>query len=284
MNEQDLKRAFEDVVVASSPPPSMDPGRALDLARKAQSRRTSSLVGAVVAVLVVGLGLGTAFALNPKGTSEYITGAGPGSSSSNAGRPDTQWGETWPAGQSDRTATNGPQADRATQLLNLLKGSVPNGYDAPDLKYKDQSMYGNMLHAQAQILTNKGDTPEIWEYIAYVPMRKGDKVGKLTARVSMPNPLDPAEPCALSKKFQGRDDAGCKIYEVGGKQIGVASPARLDQGTGTWATYRADNGWTVTIMQEGEYPYGGYPALDIQPILAPQLAALAMDPKFLLGS
>jgi hypothetical protein len=88
----------------------------------------------------------------------------------------------------------------------------------------------------------------------------------------------------LSKKFQGANDAGCKIYEVDGKQIGVASPASLDQGTATWATYRAANGWTVTIMQETEYPYSGYPALDGQLFLAPQLAALAMDPKFLLGS
>jgi hypothetical protein len=287
MNEQDLKRAFEDVVVASSPPPSMDPGRALDLARKAQSRRRSSLVGAVVAVLVVGVGLGTAFALNPKGTTEYMTGAGPSSSnssSSNAGVPDTQWGDTWPAGQTDRTATNGPQADRGTQLLNLAKASVPAGYDTPDLKYKDPSMYGGMLHAQAQISTNKGETPEIWQYTAYVPVRKGEKVGRLTVHVSMPNPSDPSDPCELSKRFQGRNDAGCKIYEVAGKQIGVASPARLDQGTGTWASYRAANGWTVTVMQEAEYPYSGYPALDGQPFLSPQLAALAADPKFLLGS
>jgi len=284
MNEQDLKRAFEDVVVASSPPPSMDPGRALDLARKAQSRRTSSLVGAVVAVLVVGLGLGTAFALNPRGTTEYITGAGPSSSSSSTGMPDTQWGDMWPAGQSDRTATNGPQADRGTQLLNLLKASVPVGFDAPDLKYKDASMHGGMLHSQAQILTNKGETPEIWEYTASVPIRKGDKVGKLTARVSMPNPQDPAEPCELSESFQHRNNVRCKIYEVGGKQIGVASPASFTQGNATWATYRAADGWTVTIMQEQEYSYGGYPALDGQPFMAPQLAALAMDPKFLLGS
>ncbi|KJK45186.1 hypothetical protein UK23_27060 [Lentzea aerocolonigenes] len=287
MNEQDLKRAFEDVVVASSPPPSMDPGRALDVARKARSKRRSSLVGAVVAVLVVGVGLGTAFALNPKGTTEYMTGAGASSSSSSGsstGMPDTQWGEQWPVGQSDRTATNGPQADRGTQLLHLLMASAPAGYDTPDLKYKDPSMYGGMLRAQAQISTDKGEVPEIWQYTAYVPVRKGDKVGKLTAHVSMPDPRDPTEPCALSKKFQRAKDAGCKLYEVGGKQIGVASPASLDQGTATWATYRAANGWTVTIMQENEYPHGGYPALDGQLFLAPQLAALAMDPKFLLGS
>ncbi|GAB2844408.1 hypothetical protein [Lentzea nigeriaca] len=284
MNEQDLKRAFEDVVVASSPPPAMDPGRALDVARRARSKRRSSIVGAVVAVLVVGVGLGSAFALNPKGTQEYLTGAGPSSSSSNAGMPDTQWGDKWPVGQSDRTATNGPQADRGKQLLNLLMASAPAGYDTPDLKYKDPRMHGGMLHAQAQISTDKGQKPEVWTYTAYVPVRKGEKVGRLMANVSMPNPKDPTDPCALAKRFQGVDNAECKIVEVGGKQVGVASAASPERGAGTWASYRAANGWTVTIMQEAEYRYGGYPALDAEPFLSPELAALAADPKFVLGS
>ncbi|MCX2952925.1 hypothetical protein [Lentzea sp. NEAU-D7] len=283
MNEQDLKRAFQDVVVASSPPPPMDPGIALDRAHKARSKRRASITGAAVAVLVVGVGLGSAFALNPQGTTDYLVGAGQ-SSSSRPGAPDTQWGEDWPVGQSDRTATNGPQADRGTQLLNLAKASVPAGYETPDLKYKDPGMHGGMLRAQAQISTDKGETPEVWQYTAYVPMRQGDKVGKLTVHVSMPSPEDPAEPCALAKRFQGMNDAECKIVDVAGKQIGVASPASPERGTGTWASYRAANGWTVTVMQEGEYPYSGYPALDGQPFLSPELAALAADPKFLLGS
>ncbi|MGW6448216.1 hypothetical protein [Lentzea sp. NPDC055074] len=283
MNEEDLKRAFQDVVVASSPPPAMDPGIALDRAHRAQSKRRASITGAVVAVLVVGVGLGSAFALNPQGTKDYIMGAGP-SSSSNAGVPGSQWGEQWPVGQTDRTATSGPQADRGTQLLELARASVPAGYDAPDLKYTDPTMYGGMLRAQAQISSDKGDTPEIWEYTAYVPVRKGDKVGKLTVHVSTPNPRDAADPCALARQFQGMRDASCKTFDVAGKQIGVASPASPDRGTGTWASYRAANGWTVTVMQEGEYPYSGYPALDAQPFLSPQLAELASDPKFLLGS
>lgn len=284
MNEEDLKRAFQDVVVASSPPPAMDPRIALDRAHKARSRRRASITGAFVAVLVVGVGLGSAFALNPQSTKDYIMGAGPSSSSSNAGVPDSRWGEEWPVGQSDRTATNGPQADRGTQLLALAKASVPAGYDAPDLKYKDPAMYGGMLRAQAQISSNKGETPEIWEYTAYVPVRKGEKVGKLTVVVTTPRPNTATEPCALTKQFQGMQDAACKTFDVDGKQIGVASPASPDRGTGTWASYRAANGWTVTVMQEGEYPYSDYPALDEQPFLSPQLAALAADPKFLLGS
>ncbi|MCP2246916.1 hypothetical protein [Lentzea aerocolonigenes] len=286
MNEQDLKRAFQDVVVASSPPPAMDPGRALDAARKARSRRRSSITGAVVAVLVVGIGLGSAFALNPQGTKEYITGAGPSSSSSSrpsSGMPDTQWGEEWPVGQSDRTATNGPQADRGTQLLELAKASVPAGYDTPDLKYKDPTMYGGMLRAQAQISTNKGETPEVWQYTAYVPVRKGDKVGQLTVEVSTPNPKAPTDPCALVTRYQG-GSGGCKIMDVDGKQVGTAASVQPGRPAGTVAAYRAANGWTVMVTQEEEYAYSGYPKLDAQPFFTPALAAVAADPKFLLDS
>lgn len=284
MNEEDLKRAFQDVVVASSPPPAMDPGIALDKAHKARSRRRASITGAFVAVLVVGVGLGSAFALNPQGTKDYVLGAGPSSSSSNGGVPDSQWGEEWPVGQSDRTATNGPQADRGTQLLELAKASVPAGYDAPDLKYQDPAMHGGMLRAQAQISSNKGETPEIWEYTAYVPVRKDAKVGQLTVTVRTPDPNGPTDPCVLANRFQGGTATGCKTYDVAGTQVGVASPANPAQGYSTTAAYRAANGWTVTITQQEEYSYSGYPKLDRQPFFAPELAALTADPKFLLGS
>lgn len=296
MNEQDLKMAFQDVVVASSPPPAMDPGRALDVARKARSKRRASITGAAVAVLVVGVGLGSAFALNPQGTKDYMMGAGPSSSSSSRpGVPDTRWGDEWPVGQSDRTATNGPQADRGRQLLELARASVPAGYDAPDLKFKEPGLSEIMLRGQAQISSNKGETPEIWQYTAYVPVRKGEKVGSLTVIVTTPNPKDAAEPCALTKQLQGRPDAACKIVEVAGKQVGVASVpdpgvkhtpegGEIRHWNGTWASYRADNGWTVTVLQQAEYSYSGHPKLDAEPFQSSQLAALAADPKFLLGS
>jgi hypothetical protein len=283
MNEQDLKRAFQDVVVASSPPPSMDPGVALGRAHKARSKRRASITGAAVAVLVVGVGLGSAFALNPQGTTNYLVGAGQ-SSSSKPGMPGTQWGEQWPVGQSDRTATSGPQADRGTELLNLAKASVPAGYDTPDLKYTDPTMYGGMLRAQAQVSSDKGETPEVWEYTAYVPVRKDDKVGRLTVTVTTPNPKRSTNPCVAANGMHGIAGADCKIYEVAGNQVGVASPANPAQGNATTASYRAANGWTVTITQAEEYSNSGYPKLDRQPFFSPELAALTADPKFLLGS
>ncbi|MGI5505708.1 hypothetical protein [Lentzea sp. CA-135723] len=282
MNEEDLKRAFQEVVVASSPPPSMDPGIALDRAHKARANRRASVTGAVVAVLVVGVGLGTAFALNPQGTKEYITGAGP-SSSANAGMPDTEWEGEWPAGQTDRTATNGPQADRGKLLLELAKSSVPAGYDTPDLKYKEPGFSMGMLHAQAQIASNKGDSPDVWEYTAYVPVRKGEGVGQLTVTVTTPNPKDPADPCALLTRNLDGQPPVCKPYEVEGKQVGVISPVTPGQPAETWAAYRAANGYTVVVRQAEDYRYSGHPKLDRQPFFAPELAALAADPKFLLG-
>ena len=284
MNEQDLKRAFQDVVVASSPPPSMDPAAALGRAHKARSRRRASITGAVVAVLVVGVGLGSAFALNPQGAQEYLTGAGPSSSSS--GMPDTRWGEQWPVGQNDRTATNGPQADRGAQLLELARASVPAGFDAPDLEYRTSGMSGRMLRGQAQVSTDKGETPEVWEYTAWVPVRKGEQVGRLTVRVSTPDPNAPADPCALLRRYSGNEEGGgCKTHEVGGKQVAtLASMSGPGQPASTWASYRAANGWTVTVGQEEEYAHSGYPKLNAQPFFTPALAELAADPKFLLGS
>ncbi|NKE58545.1 hypothetical protein FXN61_17650 [Lentzea sp. PSKA42] len=276
MNEQDLKRAFEDVVVASSPPPAMDPGRALDVARKARSKRRSSAVGALVAVLVVGVGLGSAFALNPQGAKEYMMGAGPSSSSS--------WAGQWPDGQTDRTAKNGPQADRAQKLLDELKGVVPAGYEAPQLKYKDSKGYsGDMQRTQGQVSSNRGDEVEVWEYMAQTPVRKDDKVGWLLAQVSTPNPALPDDPCALAKTFWGMGGE-CKVYDVKGLKVGVvqSNPSGRDQ-FDKWASYKAQDGSIVTIAQDDKYAGSGYPALDGPLFTEDKLAELATDPRFRVG-
>jgi hypothetical protein len=274
MNEQDLKRAFQDVV-ASSPPPPMDPGRALDVARKARAKRRSSLVGALVAVLVVGVGLGSAFALNPKGTREYLTGAGP-SSSSQAG--------AWPGGQSDRTATSGPRANQAQKLLDEVKGVVPAGYDAPPLKYQDPAYGGHdMQKNQGQVESDPGQTPEVWKYTAQTPVRKDGKVGRLLVESSTPNPKMPADPCELARKFWSMGGP-CKVYDVKGLKVGVvqSNPSGRDQ-FDKWATYRAKDGQIVTIAQDDKYLGGGYPELDAPLFTEQQLAELATDPRFRVG-
>ncbi|NGY57305.1 hypothetical protein G7043_00010 [Lentzea sp. NEAU-D13] len=284
MNEQDLKRVFENAVVASSPPPSMDPVLALDVARKARSKRRSSIVGALVAVLVVGAGLGSAFALNPTGAKEYMMGAGPSSSSS------SPWTGKWPDGQTDRTAHNGPQADRAQKVLDELKGIVPAGYDAPQLRYEDsrdpddpKGYSGDMQRTQGQVSSNKGDEVEVWEYMAQTPVRKDGKVGWLLAEVSTPNPRLPDDPCALAKSFWGMGGE-CKVYDVKGLKVGVVqnNPSGRDQ-FDKWASYKAQDGSTVTIAQDDKYAGTGYPALDGPVFTEQQLAELATDPRFRVG-
>jgi hypothetical protein len=282
MNEQDLKRAFQDVVVASSPPPAMDPGRALDVARKARSRRRSSITGAVVAVLVVGIGLGSAFALNPAATKEAMMGAGPSSSSGSS----TSNTVEWPSGQTDRTATNGPQADRANKLLTELKAVLPAGYEAPQLKFQaPEYQNGDMQRTQSQISSNRGDSPEVWVYWATTPVRKDGKVGWLNVEVSTPDTKLPKDPCGLAKNFWGMGGP-CKVYDVkGGGKVGVvqSNPSGRDQ-FDKWAAYLAPNGQVVTIAEDDKYLGGEYPALAGQVFTEQQLADLAADPRFLVGS
>ncbi|MFI6102120.1 hypothetical protein ACIA8G_41770 [Lentzea sp. NPDC051213] len=277
MNEEDLKRAFQNVVVASSPPPAMDPGIALDVARKARSRRRSSITGAAVAVLVVGIGIGSAFALNPKGAKEYMLGAGPSSSSSAA--------NAWPDGQTDRTSHNGPQADRATKLLGELKAVVPAGYTTPKLKYLKPEYNGaDMEMNQAQVASDKGDPAEVWEYLARVAVQKGDGVGSLVAQVSTPNPRASSDVCTISKEFWGIGGA-CKIVTAKGQQVGVTTSAAEDAPFDQVATFRSPDGTTVTIGQDAEFSGSGHPALAAGTSVfnEEQLASLAADPRFLVA-
>lgn len=285
MNEQDLKMAFQDVVVASSPPPAMDPGRALDVARKARSKRRSSITGAVVAVLVVGVGLGSAFALNPTGTTEAMMGAGPSSSSSSSSSSTGSSKVEWPNGQTDRTATNGPQSDRAKKLLGELTAVLPAGYEAPRLKYNDPSYQNmDMQRTQAQVASNPGDSPEVWQYWATTPVRKDGKVGWLNVEVSTPNPKLPTDPCALARTFWGMGGP-CQVYDVKGAKVGVvqSNPSGRDQ-FDKWATYMAPDGQVVTIAEDDKYVGGGYPELAGQVFTEQQLAELATDPRFRVGS
>src|SRR5690349_7788929 len=55
MTEDDLNDALHDVMVRSSPPPSMDPQGALQQARRVRQRRRASWAGLAVVPLVAGV-------------------------------------------------------------------------------------------------------------------------------------------------------------------------------------------------------------------------------------
>ena len=67
MNEEDLNEALHDVMVRSSPPPSMDPAHALELGRRARRRRRVAWAGVAVVPLVVAVGAGPALVANYTG-------------------------------------------------------------------------------------------------------------------------------------------------------------------------------------------------------------------------
>ena len=64
MNEQDFNEALHDVMTRSSPPPPMDPSRALERGRRARKRRRAVWIGAAVVPLVAVVGAGPVLIAN----------------------------------------------------------------------------------------------------------------------------------------------------------------------------------------------------------------------------
>jgi hypothetical protein len=296
MKEEEFTEALHDVMLRSSPPPSMDPAQALDRARRARKRRTAVWAGTAVAAIVVGLGAGPGVVANYSGNRpvEPMVAGGPDATPS-AATPSTgttaspQAGTTitptkpvtrksddpWPEGQTDRTATTGPRADRAVALMQALSKAVPDGFTTPDLEYSDGRA---MRWPQAQYASNDGE-PDYWEYMATIPVVKNNGVGQLLVQSTTPSGKPAAALCVLAKQFWG-GTGPCSVVDVGGKKVGVlttkGSGDRYDQ----WAAYRHDDGTVVFVAQTKKSDNKSRAALK-QPIFtSAQLAELATSPKF----
>ncbi|TWP46127.1 hypothetical protein FKR81_36975 [Lentzea tibetensis] len=282
MNEQDLKRAFQDVMVASSPPPSMDPSQALGVAHKARSRRRSTWAGALVAVVVVGVGVGAALIV-PDGSAPSPSlqmgnsNSAPPSVTPTSGPPTTrQSGDPWPDGQTDRTATSGPHADKAVVLMNDLGSSLPPGFTAPDLKHPDGRP---IRRPQAQYAANVGEQ-DYWEYMATIPVKKDAGVGVLLVQSRTPDGKPAGDLCELAQTFWGMPGE-CSVLDAGGKKVGVVTKNTsgrddFDQ----WAAYRHEDGTVIFLAQSVKVGEGGYAPL-AQPVFTPQqLAEQATSAKF----
>jgi hypothetical protein len=276
MKEEDLSEALHDVMVRTVPPPSMDPARALDHARRARKRRTATLTGAAAVTLVAGIGAGPALIA-------HYTGGGPTDQmvASGAGTPTPttrKSGDPWPEGQANRTASAGPRVDRVVTLMHDLSSSVPPGFSTPDLKYPDGRP---MRSPQAQYASNEGEQ-HYWEYQATIPVQKADRVGKLLVQSTTPDGKPAVTPCELARRFWGGTGT-CAVLDVGGKKVGVLTTngrGSYDQ----WAAYRHDDGTVVYLAQAKKSDDRRRPPLT-QPVFTPrQLAELVTSTPFKIST
>ncbi|MEV4262923.1 hypothetical protein [Kribbella sp. NPDC049584] len=298
MNEEDLNEAFHDVIVRSRPPSPMDPARALDHARRARKRRRVTVAGAGVAALVVAAGAGPVLVANYTGNrSEGPMVAGdvgttqpvptPTQTSEPSATPTVvgtvapktrKSNDPWPEGQVDRTATVGPRADRAVSLMNNLSSSAPAGFSTPNLKFPDGR---SMRWPQAQYASSDGE-PDYWEYMATIPVQKGDRVGKLLVESTTPDGKPATDPCTLARKFWGGTGA-CTVMDVGGKKVGVLTTDGRG-GFDQWAAYRYDDGTVVFVAQAKKVEDSGRSALTQPVFTSRRLAELATSAKFKISA
>jgi hypothetical protein len=291
MNEEDLNEALHDVIVRSSPPPSMDPARALDQARRARKRRRVAWAGVAVVPLVVGVGVGPALVANHTGnrsagqmvaggtsTTQPVSTPRPVSTVTPTTPTTRKTGDPWPEGQVDRTATAGPRAARAVTLMNYLSSSVPPGFSTPNLKYPDGRP---MRSPQAQYASNDGEQ-DYWEYKADIPVQKDDRVGQLLVQSTTPDGKPAIDPCKLAKNCWG-GTGSCTIVDVGGKKVGVVTTngrGSCDQ----WAAYRHDDGTVVYLAQAKKSDRSGRSPLTQPVFTIHQLAELVTSATFKIST
>ncbi|TCC34723.1 hypothetical protein [Kribbella sindirgiensis] len=295
MKEEDLNEALRDVIVRSTPPPSMDPAHTLDRARRARKRRRAAWAGVAAGVLVVGVGAGPALVANitgPRSVGQMVAGS-PGTPSAfpSASTPPPvstvapttapntrKTGDPWPEGQVDRTASAGPRADRSVTLMNDLSSSVPAGFSTPNLKDSD----GHSLRwPQTQYASSDGE-PDYWEYMATIPVQKDNRVGQLLVQSVTPDGKPAADICTVAKRFWGGTGT-CTVTDVSGKKVGVLT-TKGDGSYDQWAAYRYDDGTVVFLAQAKKCDRAGRTPLT-QPIFtARQLAELAISPKFKIST
>jgi hypothetical protein len=289
MNEHELKSALRDVMVASSPPPSMDAHAAVRAGQRAHRRRRATWGGGVAASAVVGIAVGAVYVPTlTGGGSQQVAGppvaTAPLTTNPTVPPSDQQTKPQWPNGQTDRTATNGPRADKSVEVLNDLGAALPAGFRTAELKATDPNFAGPMRFTQSQFRDYYNGSSEIWDYQATSPVTRTDGspgAGRIHAQITTKGNDFSTDPCELTTRSCGVEGA-CSVIDVAGKPVGVltASGASADPRFDELAAYRHDDGTVVFIAQSKEYYGTGHPRLDAEPLTIQQLAALATDPRF----
>ncbi|MGQ0839393.1 hypothetical protein [Actinokineospora sp.] len=289
MNEQDLRHALRGAMSTAEPPPSMNGSEMLDTAQRALRRRRAAWAGAGTAAAVAVITAGAVVLPGLTGGSPQVGVAAGGITTTRPVQttpppPSTDPSSTktsWPDGQTDRTASQGPRHAKGLELLDLLTASAPEGFETPtDLKPANPEFAGELRGHQAQFADEVGGK-QIWEYQAAMPLGFADKWGKLMVEVHIAGNKDEGESCALIKSFWGVGGE-CQLFDVDGKQVGVITKPdddRFDQ----WAAYRHPDGTTVAVAQSKAYWMTDLPGLAEQPLTVAQLARLAAESKFALS-
>ncbi|GAA3020938.1 hypothetical protein [Actinokineospora globicatena] len=275
MDEHSLRSAFTEAMNSTPTPPEMDGERVLHDARQAKRAHRAKLAGFASAAAVVVVAAG-AFALPVLGggvADSVAVGSTRHPTQSQTGSPDptaTETKPTFPSGQSDRTETSGPQDDRSKVLLTRVLEVVPPGYTAPEQFDNPDSLPAR--DHQAQVVD---DHAEVWEYLGYITVGKGDgRWGRIVA--ASVHFGQGAVGCGTE---ESRPPAECKTIEVGGKHVAVyTGVGRPDQ----WAVYQHPDGVVVTVTQSKSIMPQIQPLADY-PFTASELAALATGTKFTLS-
>jgi hypothetical protein len=276
MNEDEARSALHGVMVASSPPPPMDTGIAVEAGQRAHRRRRATRAGVVASMAVVGIAAGAAL-LPGALTGGFLEAA---SGFGGASQPEAKSTETtWPDGQTDRTAKNGPRAAKSADLPPGLAAALPSGLALAE---------ASKVYTQSQFVDRTATGGEVWEYQVLAPVVKTDgtgATGTLLAQITTVGNAFPAGACEVTERMWGIKGT-CEVVDVGNKKVGLLTSdgtgdeKRFDQ----LAAYRYDDGTVVFIAQAKTFTGDVQPpALDTEPLTATQLTVLATDPKFHLS-
>lgn len=283
MNEQELRDGLREVMAVSSQPPAMDPAEALDAAKRAHRRRRATWAGAGASAAVVALAAGTVFALTPGGEPLQI-GVAAGGSPPTTALSGTE--TSWPNGQRDRTATNGPRFSVATDILATLKAALPGTLTVDDtLTFPDSG--GKVTSAQADFRNYYGpdNKQEAWAYTTTVAVtgKAAPKAGTGRVLVAVHTPGNPGDAatdlCALTSRFWSVGGS-CATRIVQGKAVGVVATTKDDR-IDSVAAHRYEDG-TVVFAAQSKKPFNveDGPAMATLPLTVDQLATLAVNPAF----
>jgi hypothetical protein len=280
MNENDFREALRSTMTTVAEPPPMDSAAAVTAGRRAAGRRAGlSAAGAAAAVLVVaGLAAGPARQWLPGDD-----GAGPAWDAAGAPSalptPSARAGTkpAWPTEasgkpQQDATARSGPRYEQGRKLFEQLLAVVPDGYTTPTGSARD----GIPLQDHQAAVEDKA-----WGYLASVAVRREGRTGRLLAEVHTPGNGLPTQACKLARAFWGMGGQ-CDVVAAGGAEVGVVVRPGQDDRLDQWAAYRHPDGTVVYVAQSRNATNADseFRPLTELPLTVPELAALAVQPRF----